>query len=123
MEWYFTVLRKYAVFSGRARRKEYWIYNLINSIVISILAVSEGFTSRFDTGYGIGMLTSIYILGVMIPSIAVTVRRLHDTGRSGLWYFVGLIPVIGWLAVLIFTLLDSEFGSNEYGDNPKELND
>ena len=121
MEWYFTVLRKYAVFTGRARRKEYWMYTLINGIVISILAVSDSFTSMFDTGYGIGMLTSIYILGVMIPGIAVTVRRLHDTGRSGLWYFVGLIPVIGWLAVLIFTLLDSEFGTNEYGDNPKEI--
>ena len=121
MEWYFAVLQNYAVFHGRARRKEYWMYNLINAAVIMILVVSDSFTSPFDTGYGIGMLTSIYSLAVIIPGIAVTVRRLHDTDRSGWWYFIGLVPVIGWIAMLVFTIQEGDHGSNAYGDNPKEF--
>ena len=119
MEWYFTVLRKYADFDGRARRKEYWMYQLVNFAVVMILYVSDAFAAIFDTGLGIGVLTIGYSLAVLIPGLAVQVRRLHDTGRSGWWIFVGLVPVIGAFALLAFMLIEGDAGANEYGDDPK----
>ena len=113
MNWYLEVLKKYAEFSGRARRKEYWFFFLFNLII----------------GFGIGIieailhigaiLGAIYGLAMLIPGIAVTVRRLHDTGRSGWWILISLIPVIGTIILLVFMVLDSQPGDNEYGPNPK----
>jgi len=93
MNWYLEVLNKYAVFSGRARRQEYWMFFLFNFIITSMLWV----VGRFVGSQIIGML---YDLAVLIPSIAVLVRRLHDTGRSGWWWFIALIPLIGWIVLL-----------------------
>jgi uncharacterized membrane protein YhaH (DUF805 family) len=120
MEYYFSVLKNYAVFSGRARRKEYWMFTLMNIVVLMILVASDAFTSAFDTGYGVGYLTIFYSLAILIPSLAVTIRRLHDTGRSGWWYFIGLVPVVGSIAMLVFTLQEGNIGSNEYGQDPKD---
>ena len=113
MNWYLEVLNKYAVFSGRARRQEYWMFFLFNFIIISILWV----VGRFVDSQIIGML---YDLAVLIPSIAVLVRRLHDTGRSGWWWFIALIPLIGWIVLLLYMLEDGNPGQNQYGANPKE---
>jgi uncharacterized membrane protein YhaH (DUF805 family) len=114
MDVYLGVLRKYVEFSGRAKRREYWTFVLINlviSLILSFIDRSLGFASA-DTG--IGLLSGIYSLAVFLPSLAVMVRRLHDTGRSGWWVLIGLIPFIGWIVLLIFALLDST-GDNEYG--------
>ncbi len=113
MNWYIKVLQNYAVFSGRARRKEYWMFVLFNMIVSIALAVIEGVIG------GPGIAVIIYSLAVMIPSIAVAVRRLHDTSRSGWWIFITLIPLIGSIVILIFLVLDSAEGDNDYGANPK----
>jgi len=105
MNWYLDVLKKYAVFNGRARRKEYWMFFLFNvmiSIAVAILAVAAGAT----------VLVNIYALAVLIPGIAVAVRRIHDTGRSGWWV---LVPIAG----LVFLFLDGERTDNKYGPNPK----
>ena len=113
MNWYMEVLKKYAVFSGRARRKEYWMFTLVNVIVFLLLGILEG---------AIGLppaLSTIYGLFVLIPGLAVTIRRLHDTGRSGWWFLVSFIPLIGWIVLLIFMILDSDPGENAYGMNPK----
>jgi uncharacterized membrane protein YhaH (DUF805 family) len=113
MSWYLAVLKKYAVFSGRARRKEFWMFYLFYLIIVVVLSVIEWMI-------GIpGILTGIYSLALIIPSIAVTVRRLHDTGRSGWWWWILLVPVIGAIVLLVFMLLDSQPGDNEYGPNPK----
>jgi uncharacterized membrane protein YhaH (DUF805 family) len=120
MSWYLEVLKKYAVFSGRARRKEYWMFVLFNIIIILVLALIDYLTGTFSPRAGVGLLGGLYSLAVLIPSIAVTVRRLHDTGRTGWWILIGLIPVIGNIVLLIFMVLDSEPGANEYGPNPKE---
>ncbi|MFD3535472.1 DUF805 domain-containing protein [Streptomyces sp. NPDC058664] len=113
MNWYLDALKKYAVFSGRSRRKEYWMYTLFNVIAVAILAA-------IDFALGIyPALTAIYVLGVFIPSLAVTVRRLHDTGRSGWWYFISLVPFVGGIVLLVFTCLDGEGHDNAYGANPK----
>jgi len=121
MDWYIQVIKKYAVFSGRARRKEYWffvLFNILISIALSMVDVMLG-TANADTGTG--LLGGIYSLAVLIPSIAVLVRRLHDTDRTGWWTLIGLIPIIGWIVLLVFLVQDSHPGQNQYGPNPKEV--
>lgn len=121
MNWYIEVLKKYADFSGRARRKEYWYFALFNLIITFILGMIDGFTGSFSTKAGIGILGGIYMLAVLIPSISVSVRRLHDTDRSGWWLLIGLIPLIGFIVLLVFMVQDSKPGQNEFGSNPKEI--
>jgi uncharacterized membrane protein YhaH (DUF805 family) len=115
MNWYLEVLRKYAVFSGRARRMEYWMFVLINAIVGLVLAAIEGLL-----GISYNVLGVLYSLAVLIPSLAVAIRRLHDTNRSGWWILINLIPVIGWIIFIVFAVQDSQPGPNQYGPNPKE---
>ena len=111
MEWYLSVLKNYVGFSGRARRKEYWMFLLFNIIVSIVLNVIGAVIM-------LPVLGLIYSLAILLPSIAVAVRRLHDTGRSGWWLLLGLIPLIGTIILLIFLVQDSH-DENEYGANPK----
>ena len=118
MNWYMQPLKKYAAFTGRARRREYWTFVIVNDIICLILGVIEGLTGiTAESDYSV--LAVIFSLFVLIPTFAVTVRRLHDTGRSGWWLLIGLIPIIGALVLLIFFVLDSQAGTNEYGPSPK----
>lgn len=112
MNWYLGVLKKYAVFAGRARRMEFWMFLLINFIVSIILTCIDIFV-------GTAVLGMIYSLAVLIPSLAVTVRRLHDIDRTGWWVLIALVPVIGAIVLLVFAVLDGTPGSNRFGDNPK----
>lgn len=118
MSWYIEVLKKYAVFGGRARRKEYWFFVLFTLIISIVLSIIDSVIGTMSSS-GTGLLTSIYSLAVLIPSIAVSIRRLHDTGRSGWWILISLIPLVGFIIILIFTVQDSQPGDNEYGPNPK----
>jgi uncharacterized membrane protein YhaH (DUF805 family) len=118
MNWYFEVLKKYAVFSGRARRMEYWMFALFNSIISIVLAILDAALGFSDKGGG-GPLGGLYSLAVLIPGLAVSVRRLHDIGRSGWWLFIGLIPCVGVIVLLVFMVQDSDPGENQYGPNPK----
>ena len=120
MNWYLEVLKKYAVFSGRARRKEFWFFVLFNIIISIVLAVIDGVTGSFSAEAGMGLLGGIYTLAVLIPGIAVSVRRLHDTERSGWWLLIALVPLIGAIVLLVFMVQDSKPGQNQYGANPKE---
>jgi len=114
MTWYLFALKKYAVFSGRSRRQEYWMFFLFN-LIFSI-------TSSFlDSILGTIVVSLVYALALFIPTLAVTVRRLHDTGRSGWWLFLILVPVIGILVLLIFVMLDGNTNENAYGQNPKHI--
>jgi uncharacterized membrane protein YhaH (DUF805 family) len=115
VEWYLDVLRNYAEFSGRARRKEYWMFVLINAVVVIVL----GLIDRVLFGENTPVLSGLYSLGVLIPTLAVTFRRLHDTGRSAWWLLIGLIPLIGGIVLLVFYLLDSDPEPNAYGPSPK----
>jgi uncharacterized membrane protein YhaH (DUF805 family) len=121
MEWYTEVLKKYAVFQGRARRQEFWMFFLFNSMFFLLAAVVDNIigTRYQDMWYGI--FYTLYSLAMLIPSLAVEIRRLHDVGKSGWWLFISLIPLIGaiWLFVLLVT--DSQPGENQYGPNPKEV--
>lgn len=113
MEWYLAVLKKYAVFSGRARRKEYWMFFLFNMIIAIVLGFVEGLFG------GPGIIGGLYSLAVFIPGIAVSVRRLHDTGRSGWWLLIGLIPVVGIFVLLFFMVQEGKNNENDFGSNPK----
>ena len=119
MNWYIVVLKKYAVFSGRARRMEYWYFALFNLLISIGLSFVDIMTGTLSPEIGIGLLSGLYTLAVLIPSIAVSVRRLHDTDRSGWWLLLLLIPLIGVIVILVFMVLDSNPETNEYGPNPK----
>lgn len=120
MNWYIEVLKKYAVFSGRARRKEYWYYFLINFLIITALLLIDNMLGTLDKEAGMGLLSGIYALAVLIPGLAVAVRRLHDSGRKGWWVLLTLIPIIGPIILIFFLIQDSTPGDNAYGPNPKE---
>lgn len=116
MEWYLAVLKKYADFTGRARRTEYWMFVLCNVIISFVL----GFLSRVPAiGNLFAVLAGLYALAVLIPGLAVSARRLHDTGKSGLLLLLALIPVVGEIILLVFFCTDSQPGPNAYGEFPK----
>ncbi len=119
MNYYLAVLKKYADFTGRARRTEYWYFLLFNIIFSFLISVVDAIFGTFSTEAGIGLLGTIYTLAVFLPSIAVTTRRLHDTGRSGWWQLILFIPLIGAIVLIVFLVLDSYLYENEYGMNPK----
>lgn len=121
MNWYLDVLKKYATFSGRARRKEYWMFSLFNVIFAFVCGFLDGLLGFISYETGLGILGSLYILATFLPSLAVLVRRLHDTDRSGWWVLIGIIPLIGPIVLLVFACLDSKVGENRFGPNPKEL--
>lgn len=121
MNWYLAVLKNYTGFNGRARRKEYWLFALFN-LIFSFGAIwldNLAGTAMPDLGYG--PIYGIYLLAILIPGLAVSVRRLHDIGKSGWMLLVGIIPIIGALWLLILMCTDSDAGENQYGTNPKTV--
>ena len=101
MNWYMEALRKYATFEGRARRKEYWFFMLFNFLAVVVLTAVDMAIGTFNEQAEIGLFGGVYLLAVLVPSIAVTVRRLHDTNRSGWWFLVNFIPVIGSIVIMV----------------------
>ena len=120
MSWYLEALKKYAVFSGRSRRMEYWYFVLFNIIVGVVLALIDMLLGTFSAVSNIGLLSGIYSLAVLIPTLAVMVRRLHDIDRTGWWILINLIPLIGTIVLLVFALTPGTPGSNSYGPDPKQ---
>ena len=118
MNWYLEALKKYAVFDGRARRREYWFFVLFNILITIALLFIDVFMATMEPQAGLGLLSGLYTLGVLIPSIAVLVRRLHDTNRSGWWFLLAFVPLLN-LVLLVFMFLDGTAGDNDYGRDPK----
>lgn len=119
MEWFIKVVKSFS-FSGRARRKEYWMFVLIAVLIAIFLALADGITGTYSSELGFGLLGGLFLLAILIQSIAVGVRRLHDTGRSGWWLLLNLIPLVGPIIVLVLMALDGQSGDNAYGPNPKQ---
>jgi uncharacterized membrane protein YhaH (DUF805 family) len=131
MGWYVQVFKRGLDFGGRSRRREFWMFTLVN-IVLSLVA------SGIDTAIGIGgfsaftapgtaavmatpgIVSSILALVLLLPSLAVSIRRLHDTDRSGWWLLIMLVPLVGAVVLIVFWAMDSKPGSNRHGPNPKE---
>lgn len=109
----------YANFSGRARRKEYWMFTLFYIIAYLVLSFIDGIIGTFSMQTGIGLLGGLFALASLLPAISVSVRRLHDTDRSGWWLLLAFIPIIGGLVLFIFYIMDSTPGENRFGANPK----
>ncbi|MDE6046721.1 MAG: DUF805 domain-containing protein [Alistipes sp.] len=113
MNWYLTVIKEhYADFKSRARRQEFWMFMLVNFAINIVLSIIGGLLH-------FGLLGSIYGLAVLVPSLSVGVRRLHDMGKSGWWYLICLVPVLGIIYLIYLWCQDSQSGSNEWGANPK----
>ena len=121
MNWYLKVLKQYTDFNGRARRKEYWMYTLFNMIFAIVAMVLDNVLGIAIEGIGYGPLYLLYALAVLIPGLAVAVRRLHDVGKSGWMILIALIPLIGLIWLLVLLVTDSNPVENQYGQNPKEV--
>lgn len=123
MKWYLKVLRQYANFSGRARRKEYWYFYFINFLISFGIGIVSGLAGFMNPDSSLALASSalifIYSMAILIPSLAVGIRRLHDTNRSGWWLLIGFVPLIGAIILIIFFVEDSQPGTNQYGKNPK----
>lgn len=120
MEWYLKAFRNYATFKGRARRKEYWMFQLFNLVVLILLASLDGFLGLKIGTYGI--FYSLYSIAAFLPNLSIQVRRLHDIGRAGEWALIGLIPIVNiifFIVLIIWNMQDSKPGENRFGLNPK----
>ena len=130
MEWMLLPYRRYFEFTGRSRRREYWMFTLLYVLVSVAISVLLGTTQTFRAGFFVStqLVTSgpgdvvqdVFGLVSFIPGLAVTVRRLHDIDRSGWWFLLVFVPVLGWFTLLIFYCLDGTAGSNRFGPDPKE---
>jgi len=119
MKYYLEVLKKYAVFSGRARRSEYWYFALFNLI---LMLVAMGLDNLLGTTISVlpyGVFYFALALAMIIPSLAVFVRRMHDIGKSGWWYFIAFIPIVGAIWLLVLCCTEGTSGDNDYGTDPK----
>lgn len=127
MEWWFKCIKNYVNFKGRARRQEFWMFVLFNLIFSFVLGVVDNvagltlFKIYPDTIFEqkIGILSTLYSLFVLLPGLAVAVRRLHDVGKSGLYLFIFLIPLAGQIWLLVLFCIDGQHFANEYGPDPK----
>jgi uncharacterized membrane protein YhaH (DUF805 family) len=120
IEWYKKVVfENYANFKGRARRSEYWYFTLMNMIIVILTMVLDNVAGLTFGSLGYGILYSLYTLAIFIPGLAVTVRRLHDVGKSGWFFLMILIPLVGGIWLLVLFCTEGEDGTNQYGTNPK----
>ncbi len=110
---YISMWTNYVNFKDRARRRDFWMAFLVNFIVVFILGILVNIASFF------GIISGIYSLAILIPMLGLWVRRLHDTGKSGWFLLLGLIPAVGAIILLVFACMDSQPGANQYGPNPK----
>lgn len=119
MDWYFKVLKNYVGFGGRARRKEYWMFILVSFVLAGVLSIVDKILG-WERASGEGVLSSIYGLLVLLPTLAVQFRRLHDTDRSAWWLLIWLIPIVGWLVIVVFNCQAGTVGENRFGPDPKQ---
>ncbi|QXP53529.1 DUF805 domain-containing protein [Cellulophaga sp. HaHa_2_95] len=120
MKWYLDALKKYAQFDGRSRRQEYWMFRLFSVLFMFASLFIDGIIS-YLADFPLFLVTTLYCLAIIIPSIAITIRRLHDTNNSGWMIFVALIPFVGGIWLLVLEVTEGTHGTNNYGEDPKEI--
>ena len=123
MEWMILPLKRYAEFSGRSRRKEYWMFFLLTLLVTIGLGIAtggeEGISGVVDEDGGISFVMIVFYIAILIPTVAVEVRRFHDQDKSGWFVLLNFVPFVGWLIVLVLMCLEGTKGENQYGPDPK----
>lgn len=121
MKWYIGVIKRYASCKGRARRKEFWLFVLVNYLITAACGMADNFLGLQTVlaGQTVAIITMVYTLLVLIPCLAVSIRRLHDIDKSGWWLLLALAPVVGWAWLLVYSLLEGTPCCNRYGDNPR----
>ena len=119
MNWFLGALKKYADFKGRARRKEYWMFTLFYIIFMVVAIILDNVFGIANKQTYYGPIYYLYVLAFFLPTLAVSARRLHDTGKSGWMIFINLIPIAGAIWFLVLMASDGQPGDNKYGSNPK----
>lgn len=119
MQWFLLAIKNYATFTGRSQRSEYWYFVLFYLLIYIGLSLLDGLLGTYSGKAEIGLLSALFAIGMLLPSIAVIARRLHDIGKSGWWQLIAFIPLIGTLLLLVWLARDSESASNRHGPNPK----
>ncbi|RSK50923.1 DUF805 domain-containing protein [Hymenobacter rigui] len=119
MNYFLHVLKNYALFRGRARRKEYWMFVLFNLIFAVAAIVLDNVLGTAMDGIGYGAIYGLYTLAMLIPSLAVAVRRLHDINKSGWWLLITFLPLVGGIWLLVLLVTEGTRGENQYGPDPK----
>jgi len=120
MNWFLKAVSSYAAFSGRARRSEYWYFYLFFMVFYVAALVVDVAVGSWSADAGAGLVSTLFSFVLLLPGLAVTVRRLHDTGRSGWWVLLYFVPIVGLVVMLVFLCTDSQPGDNAYGPNPKD---
>lgn len=113
MSWYLQAIKNYCNFSGRARRREYWMFVLISAVIAFVLGI-------IDEIVGIKLFTSLYSLFILIPELSLTFRRLHDIDKSAWWLFIAFVPIVGAIILFVFSVKPGTVGTNRYGDDPRD---
>lgn len=121
LNWYLIAIKKYFTISGRSHRTEYWYFFFFNIVFALVLGFIDIKTGNYDLESGYALLSSVYCLVMFIPGVTIGVRRLHDTGRTGWWLLIALIPFVGCLILLYFSVSKGDVGTNKYGVDPKEF--
>ena len=123
MKWYLKVVRdNYSNFNGRARREEFWMFTLINTLIVLVLSIlSAVLTGMFDNAL-LFVPIVLYVLGTLVPTLAVNVRRLHDIDKSGWYFLMSFIPYVGSIIMLVYNVKEGTRGTNQYGVDPKNPN-
>ena len=112
-------MKNYGGFDGRARRKEYWMFTLFHIFFLIIAMILDNVLGIAIEGIGYGPIYILYVLAILIPALAVSVRRLHDIGKSGWMILIALIPIVGAIWLLVLMASDGNPGPNDFGPNPK----
>lgn len=120
MDWFLLALKKFGDFSGRSRRSEYWYFVLYYVLIGIALGFVDTLLGTTNDLLPIGLLETVFTLAMLIPSGSVSIRRLHDIGKSGWWLLLSMLPIVGTIILIVFFFQDSQPGMNEYGANPKE---
>lgn len=119
MTWFVMALKKYATFSGRSRRKEYWMFFLFVTLIMIGLAIIDLLVGTYNEAAGIGLLQGLFGLATLVPYLALNARRLHDTGKSGWLQLLFIIPLVGFILWIIWMVTEGDRVTNKYGPNPK----
>ena len=117
MNWYLKALSQYAKFSGRACRREYWTFTFVNLAIYIVLKIISDTGDSSSLGI-VDYILFLFALAIILPSLAVQVRRLHDIGKNGLWILINIVPIIGFIVLVVFCVRDSDPGANDYGPPP-----